>query len=124
MDGEKVNSPAGFDEVSGVLLGRLLQRVDTLIDDNKKAETSRKSQYERLELIAASIFALDKRIEAVEKELIEHAPTFAEFVQVKQKLQVAGAMGRGLWFTGGLLIAFAAWVVGMREHFAAWLLQK
>lgn len=124
MDGEKAINGPGFDEVSGVLLGRLLQRVDTLIEDNKSAERSRKGQYERLELIATSIFALDKRVEAVEKELTAHGPTLAEFVQMKQRIQAAGFVGRSLWLTGGFLLGTAAWIIGARENVAHWLLQK
>lgn len=105
---------------SEIALVRMQEQLKQLIEAGQEAKVSRKEQYGRIEEIARDVHDLRGRMEQVEKQFASTAPTIAEFIQVKHKIQGAGTAGKFVW-------AIAAFIIGLlvssREMIRDWLMR-
>lgn len=98
------------------------EQMKMIAEDMAEAKQSRKEQYRRTDEIGRDITAINHRLQIVETQLASSAPTIAEFVVMKHKLQGAGTFGRWVWAFGGFLIGLVAWVVGAIPAIRNWFM--
>lgn len=105
-------------ESTEVQIARVEEQLKNVLKGMEKAETSRKEQYRQIDGIGHEVQEILNRLGAVEKQLSVNAPTIAEFIEIKHKVQGAGIAGRWLWVIGGFLIGFAA---SSKEYIQSWI---
>jgi hypothetical protein len=80
----------------------------TLTEQGREAAESRKRGYEAAEATRIEIIGIKHRLDAVEKGIEAIKPTTVEYAQVKDRVVFAGALGRGLWAFGKVVLSAAA----------------
>ena len=101
-------------------MARMQEQLKAVLEDTAEARQSRKEQYKRIDEIGREVTDMGHRLKVVENQLSTAAPTIAEFVVMKHRIQGAGAAGKWLWAAGGFLIASAASIVGFGQVIKNW----
>lgn len=104
-------------ESSEVQMARLDERLQQILREMELSRDSRKQQYEKLETISQNVSLLETRVKGVEDGLNKASPTIDEFVNIKMKVQGAGALGKYVWMIGGGLLSALAFG---REAIFSW----
>lgn len=99
-------------------IARIDERINTVLDEVRRASEGRKHQYEKLEDLSKAVLKVENRVENVEKTLSVATPAIDEFMIIKHKVVGAGVMGKWLWGVGGALLSAA---LILRESITSWL---
>lgn len=94
-------------------MARMQENMKAVLNQLAEAKQSRKEQYAQLDAVGREVSTISNRLQTVETQLAAAAPTLAEFVVFKHKLQGAGTFGRWLWAIGGFLIGSIAYLSGL-----------
>ena len=96
-----------------VSVARMEERLDRLLGDASDAKAWRERQNIQMDEVK-------NRLYIVETQLASAAPTLAEFVVIKHKINGAGTLGKWLWATGGFLIGAIAIAKTNWNGFTSW----
>lgn len=98
-----------------ISIARTEEQMRFLTSDAVEAKESRKETYKSIEDIRS-------RLATVETQLASAAPTLAEFVVIKHKINGAGIFGKWLWafvaFAIGSIAAVNGWWSVLRGFFS------
>ena len=96
-----------------VQVARIAEGMRIIVKDLDDAAINRNSQYKRVEEIALSVALMDARVKNMESTIASNAPTLAEFIAMKHKVQGAGIFGRWIWVAAGALIGLLINIKGL-----------
>ena len=95
-----------------VELAKVSSTLEHLIKVVENDAVSRKEIYRTLHDIDKKVDHTIYRINTLEGEFREAAPTIDEWIATKHKIQGAGWLGKTLWIIGGFLLGAAASTYG------------
>lgn len=87
-----------------VQLARVDERLNLVLKELEASKTSREKQYSAMEQLKLSLHDIGQRMENVESKLASTEPTIKEFVNIKNKVAGAGAVGKWLWMLLGVVL--------------------
>lgn len=103
-------------DTSDVLLGRLEERLQILINNREKDENNQEKLENTLHGLLLSVQQMEGRLKSVEDSLAKSEPTIEEFITIKHKVVGAGIFGKWVWAGAGAIIGILA--AARREIFA------
>lgn len=103
-------------DTSDVLLGRLEERLQILINNREKDENNQEKLENTLHGLLLSVQQMEGRLKSVEDSLAKSEPTIEEFITIKHKVVGAGIFGKWIWAGAGAIIGILA--AARREIFA------
>jgi hypothetical protein len=100
------------DSATLLILDRLKSIDETMRMERQSSAVSRERIYSKLEQTDGKVDKIENRVEKLEHAITAMSPTVAEFVSYKTQVVGARKLGRVLWVTGGILLGWAAAMVG------------
>ena len=105
-------------------IARMQEQLKAILEDASEAKQARKEQYKVTQEMQTDLASVKSRLEMVEKQIASSAPTLAEFVVMKHRIQGVGSFGRWLWGFFGFVTGLIAWVIGAIPALQSWLIGK